>query len=58
MTDQRDTQEDEKDKPVKKDQNDGMNTPVRGRESTQEPTEEEKRLLRQAENPLGDPDKK
>jgi hypothetical protein len=37
--------------------NDGMNTPVPDNTSTHIPSESEAALLKQAENPLGDPHK-
>jgi hypothetical protein len=37
--------------------NDGMNTPVPDKNSTHIPSESEAALLKQAENPLGDPHK-
>jgi hypothetical protein len=37
--------------------NDGMNTPVPDKRSTHVPSESEAALLKQAENPLGDPHK-
>ena len=37
--------------------NDGMNTPVPDNSSTYVPSASEAALLKQAENPLGDPDK-
>jgi hypothetical protein len=41
----------------KKSFNDGMNTPVPDNQSTYIPSESEAALLKQAENPLGDPGK-
>ena len=41
----------------KKSLNDGMNTPVPDNTSTHIPSESEAALLKQAENPLGDPNK-
>jgi len=40
-----------------KPQNDGMNTPVPDNTSTYIPSESEAALFKQAENPLGDPNK-
>jgi len=37
--------------------NDGMNTPVADTTSTHMPSKSEAALFKQAENPLGDPDK-
>jgi hypothetical protein len=37
--------------------NDGMNTPVPGKVSIVAPSKSEAALVKQAENPLGDPDK-
>ena len=37
--------------------NDGMNTPVPDQTATHEPSASEAALLKQAENPLGDPNK-
>ena len=37
--------------------NDGMNTPVPDSTSTSVPSESEAALIKQANNPLGDPDK-
>jgi hypothetical protein len=41
----------------KKKFNDGMNTPVPDSTSTYMPTESEAALIKQANNPLGDPNK-
>jgi hypothetical protein len=45
------------DKTVTKPLNDGMNTPVPDVSTTHQPSESEAALLKQAENPLGDPQK-
>ncbi|MCO5936484.1 hypothetical protein NAF17_13135 [Mucilaginibacter sp. RB4R14] len=42
---------------VPKPSNDGMNTPVPDRTATHEPSASEAALLKQAENPLGNPNK-
>ncbi len=44
-------------KAVPKPSNDGMNTPVPDQTATHEPSASEAALLKQAENPLGDPNK-
>ncbi|MEB0262044.1 hypothetical protein [Mucilaginibacter sp. 10I4] len=42
---------------VPKPSNDGMNTPVPDQTATHEPSASEAALLKQAENPLGNPNK-
>ncbi|MCO5946763.1 hypothetical protein [Mucilaginibacter flavidus] len=44
-------------KVVPKPSNDGMNTPVPDQTAAHEPSASEVALLKQAENPLGDPNK-